>query len=69
MSEKMQCFHRSEELQMHHTHIDTKAVVQYINMLIELSVKIVAYISLRQWAKLENPSDGHDIVDKADHCN
>ena len=54
---------------MYHPHIYAKTVHQSINMSIELSVQIVPYISLRQLAKRENPTDSRDIVDKADHCN
>ena len=36
---------------------------------IVLNVQIVPHISLRQLEKLVNPSDRHDIVIKADHCN
>ena len=54
---------------MYHPHINIKTVVQNINMLMELNVQVIPYICLKQWAKLENPSDIHDIVDKADHCN
>ena len=46
-----------------------KTVVQCISMLIEPDVLIVPCVSLRQWEKVEKPSDSHDIVDKADHCN
>ena len=60
---------QNEVLQMYRPHIYSKSVVQCINMLIELNVQIVPYTSFRQLAKLENPSDSHDIVDKDDHCN
>ena len=36
-------------------------------MLIELNVQIVQYISLGQCVKPKNPSNSHDILDKADH--
>ena len=54
---------------MYNPHIYTKTVVQCINMLIEIKVQIVLYIRLRQLAKLQNPSDSHDIVDKTKLCN
>ena len=54
---------------MYHPHVYAKTVVQSINMLIELNVLIVPYVSLRQLAKLQKPSDSHDIVDMADHCS
>ena len=60
-------FHQNEVLQMYH--IYTKTAVQCINMLIELKVQIVPYISLKQLAKLCTQSDSHDIVDKTDHSN
>ena len=42
-----------------------RLTVPYINV----PYIIVPYISVRQLAKLEKPSDSHDIVDKADHYN
>ena len=42
-----------------------RLTVPYINV----PYIIVPYISVRQLAKLENPSDSHDIVDKVDHYN
>ena len=62
-------FYWNEVVQMHHPHIYSKTVAQYVNMLIELNVQIVPYISLRQSADLERPSDSHGIADKFDHSN